>query len=138
MNRELNAFWVEWKDEGDTQSLWYFRSSTAGDYENMIECTWNIPDLPESPKNGNSSETVKQIATATTVENAMPAHLQTNWDELRASSPLKQRRSSVDKQFDWSEHFDEASGAYWYYNNRTGESTWDQPREWIVYAERET
>ena len=133
VNRELDEYWTEWKDKGDTQSLWYSRSRRPMDREDFIECTWNMPDLAKSAdidgsEKSSESEEAEQVA---------PAHLNTDWSELRESSPLKQRRSSIDKQFDWSEHLDESSGAYWYYNNRTGESTWDQPERWAVYGKQE-
>ena len=46
------------------------------------------------------------------------------WNELKKTSPLKRKRH------EWSEHYDDTSGAYWYWNAATEECTWEQPYEW--------
>merc|ERR1711871_425667 len=95
-----------------------------------------MPDLEESaPVEDTQNLAAADTSAGKSNFESLPPHLETKWDEIRSTSPLKQRRSSLDRLFDWSEHFDESSGAYWYYNNCTGESSWMQPKGWAAYSE---
>merc|ERR1711871_279955 len=79
-----------------------------------------MPDLEESaPVEDTQNLAAADTSAGKSNFESLPPHLETKWDEIRSTSPLKQRRSSLDRLFDWSEHLDESSGAYWYYNNCT-------------------
>ena len=42
----------------------------------------------------------------------------------------KQKSPCYAAPSEWTEHVDLETGAYWYWNSKTGESTWEAPVEW--------
>ena len=146
--KRRKGWWTEHVDE-ESGTFWYHNSKTG-------QSTWEKPESPaaRSGKSGRRSddeawveynwrppqeeeevvveevETTREMDFNNNVDEGEAGGEgeggRTDWEKLRASSPVKRRRGW------WSEHVDEESGAYWYHNAETGASSWDEPSEWQI------
>ncbi len=126
--------WSEHLDE-ETGAYWYHNNVTN-------ESSWNQPyewdDLVEKDEKLKAEEAQEaEVITGRRQEEAQMYNLKhhTNtheeWEKLKLTTPVKRKRAI------YSEHYDEESGAYWYYNTETGKCTWEVPEDWDRYKDQE-
>ena len=145
--KRRKGWWTEHVDE-ESGAFWYHNSKTG-------QSTWEKPESPAARSGGSGRrsdeeawveynwrppqeevvaeeiETTREMNFNNKVDEGEAGGEEgeggtTDWEKLRASSPVKRRRGW------WSEHVDEESGAYWYHNAETGASSWDEPSEWQI------
>ena len=97
-NKRHHGEWKRYFD--DASASFYFHHTTTD------KSTWVRPQGWKTPMRGERAPLP-----------SVPNDETTDWIDLAKKSPMKRRRGV------WSEHLDQDSGAYWYHNGETGQST---------------
>ena len=114
----IRAQEVQWEECVDPQSgeIYYFNQTTG-------ETSWSKPSATETSKNAGSTETEVEVMD---ISNGVSSKEDPS-ENIRIAKQQGEDPSKSLMYGEWSETLDPTSGEKYYYNETTGETSWEKP-----------
>lgn len=113
--------WNEYYDK-ESQALYYYNPSTG-------QSSWTVPEaIADQVARREEIEAERERARQAKIYNEA-------WFDAQDKQALTERSDRQRQVNDWVEYKDPESGAVYYYNEQTGETSWDPPPDVHAYDE---